>query len=122
MEQSVSNPASDLVFVYQPERFVDSTCRKKSLNKDGRVGYCKELDRASLQEVERLRKAEPMAQKENERLKEEAERLRRELEAALRASKRQAAPHSLGEPQASSKRSGRDYGRQACRPIPVAGG
>src|ERR1022692_2069353 len=81
----------------------------------------RELDRAQ-QEVERLRKQSERLQKENERLKEEAERLRRELEAALRATKRQAAPHSRGEPQASPKRpgrkSGRDYGRQACRPIP----
>jgi len=47
-----------------------------------------DLDRAQ-QEIERLKK-------ENERLKQETDRLRRELEAALRASKRQAAPHSRG--------------------------
>jgi transposase len=67
------------------------------------------------QEIERL-------QKENDRLKQENERLSRELEAALRASKRQAAPHSRGEPGSDPKRPGRkpgrDYGRQACRPIP----
>jgi predicted phage gp36 major capsid-like protein len=82
----------------------------------------RELDRAQ-QEVERLRKQSERLQKENERLKEEAERLRRELEAALRASKRQAAPHSRGEPQANPKRPGRKpgrgYGRQWCRPIPA---
>ena len=81
----------------------------------------RDLDRAQ-QEVERLRRQSERLQKENERLKQEAERLRRELEAALRASKRQAAPHSRGEPQASPKRPGRKpgrgYGRQACRPIP----
>ena len=74
----------------------------------------RELDRAQ-QENDRLRK-------ENERLKQETERLRRELEAALRASKRQAAPHSRGSPKANPKRPGRKpgrrYGRQACRPIP----
>jgi transposase len=74
----------------------------------------RDLDRVQ-QENERLRK-------ENERLKKETERLRRALEAALRASKRQAAPHSRGEPQANPKRPGRKpgrgYGRQACRPIP----
>src|SRR6516162_11128310 len=74
----------------------------------------RDLDRAQ-QEIDRLRK-------ENERLKQEAERLRRELEAALRASKRQAAPHSRGNPKADPKRPGRKpggrYGRQACRPIP----
>lgn len=74
----------------------------------------RELDRAQ-REIERLRK-------ENDRLKQESERLRRELEAALRASRRQAAPHSRGEPRANPKRPGRKpgrgYGRQACRPIP----
>src|SRR6202165_4252889 len=75
----------------------------------------RELDRAQ-QENERLRK-------ENERLKQQPERLRRELEAALRATKRQAAPHSRGRPKANPKRPGRKsggrYGRQACRPIPA---
>jgi transposase len=75
----------------------------------------RELDRAQ-QEIGRLRK-------ENDHLKQETERLRRELEAALRASKRQAAPHSRGTPKANPKRPGRKpgrgYGRQACRPIPA---
>ena len=75
----------------------------------------RELDRAQ-REIDRLRK-------ENDRLQQEAERLRRELEAALRASKRQAAPHSRGNPKANPKRPGRKpgrrYGRQACRPIPA---
>jgi len=74
----------------------------------------RDLDRAQ-REIDRLRK-------ENERLQQEAERLRRELEAALRASKRQAAPHSRGNPKANPQRPGRKpgrrYGRQACRPIP----
>src|SRR5215831_13975659 len=75
----------------------------------------RDLDRAE-QEIDRLRK-------ENARLQQEAERLRRELEAALRASKRQAAPHSRGNPKANPKRPGRQpgrrYGRQTCRPIPA---
>ena len=74
----------------------------------------RDLDRAQ-QEIDRLRK-------ENERLQQETERLRRELEAALRASKRQAAPHSRGNLKANPKRPGRKpgrrYGQQACRPIP----
>ena len=82
----------------------------------------RELDRAQ-QENERLRKQSERLQKENERLKKEAERLRRELEAALRASKRQAAPHSRGNPKANPQRPGRKpgrrYGRQACRPTPA---
>src|ERR1051325_6615165 len=82
----------------------------------------RELDRAQ-QENERLRKQSERLQRENERLKKEAERLRRELEAALRASKRQAAPHSRGKPKAKPRRPGRKpgrrYGRQACRPTPA---
>ena len=74
-----------------------------------------DLDRAK-REIDRLRK-------ENERLQQETERLRRELEAALRASKRQAAPHSRGNPKANPQRPGRKpgrrYGRQACRRIPA---
>lgn len=74
----------------------------------------RELDRAERQ-VEKQ-------QREIERLRQENERLRKELEAALRASKRQAAPHSRGEPQANPKRPGRkpgrNYGRPACRPTP----
>src|SRR6516225_5188233 len=81
----------------------------------------RELDRAQ-QENERLRKQRERLQKEIERLRQETERLRRELEAALRASKRQAAPHSRGNPKANPQRPGRKpgrrYGRQACRPIP----
>src|SRR5213593_116740 len=53
---------------------------------------------------------------------QEIERLRQELEAALRASKRQAAPHSRGElkpnPKPPGRKAGRAYGRRACRPIP----
>src|SRR5215475_7956293 len=82
----------------------------------------RELDRAQ-QENERLRKQSERLQKENERLKKETERLRRKLEAALRASKRQAAPHSRGTPKANPQRPGRKpgrrYGRQACRPTPA---
>jgi transposase len=74
----------------------------------------RELERAQ-QEIEKLHK-------EIERLKRESERLQRELEAALRASKRQAAPHSRGEAKSNPKRPGRKpgrgYGRQACRPVP----
>jgi len=75
----------------------------------------RELDRVQ-QENDRLRK-------EVDRLQQETERLRRDLEAALRASKRQAAPHSRGKPIANPQRPGRKpgrrYGRQACRPIPA---
>jgi transposase len=76
----------------------------------------------ALQENKHLRKENDRLRRETERLKQETERLRQELEAALRASKRQAAPHSRGNPKANPKRPGRKpgrhYGRQACRPIP----
>jgi transposase len=81
----------------------------------------RELERAQ-QENERLRKEIDRLERESEWLKGESDRLRRELEAALRASKRQAAPHSRGEAKANPKRPGRKpgrgYGRRACRPIP----
>src|SRR5256712_9511741 len=81
----------------------------------------RELDRAQ-QENERLQRQSERLQKENERLKEDMERWGRELESGLRASKRQAAPHSRGEPKAHPKRPGRKpgraYGRRACRPVP----
>jgi transposase len=88
----------------------------------------KELDQAK-REIERLQKdnerlkqQSERLQRERERLKQETDRLRRELEAALRASKRQAAPHSRGKPKSNPKRPGRklgrNYGKQACRPIP----
>src|SRR5262252_2964447 len=81
----------------------------------------RDLDHAQ-QENEHLRQENNRLRRETERLKQEAERLRRELEAALRASKRQAAPHSRGNPKADPQRPGRKpgrrYGRQACRPIP----
>ena len=80
------------------------------------------LDQAQ-QENEHLRKENAQLRRETERLKQETERLRGELEAALRASKRQAAPHSRGTPKRNPNRPGRKpgrrYGRQACRPIPV---
>jgi transposase len=81
----------------------------------------RDLDQAH-QENEQLRRENERLRRETERLKQETERLRRKLEAALRASKRQAAPHSRGNPKADPKRPGRKpgrrYGRRACRPVP----
>ncbi len=61
-------------------------------------------------------------QQQLERALEEIERLRRALEEALRAGKRQAAPHSRGEPKQNPKKPGRKagphYGQQSCRAIP----
>jgi transposase len=67
------------------------------------------------EEIARLRR-------ENEELKAENERLRRLLEEALRAAKRQAAPFSRRHPKAHPAQPGRkpgtDYGRRCRRPIP----
>ncbi len=57
-----------------------------------------------------------------ERALQEIERLRKALEEALRAGKRQAAPHSRGEPRPNPQKPGRKagahYGQQSCRAIP----
>jgi len=77
---------------------------------------------------ERDRRLEEL-ERENRRLREELaqareeiERLRRLLEEALRAAKRQAAPHSRGKPKANPKRPGRkpgeNYGEHRRRSIP----
>jgi len=69
--------------------------------------------------------AEEIAQlrRENQELKAENERLRRLLEEALRASKRQAAPFSRpklkAQPQKPGRKSGPKYGRRCRRPVPV---
>jgi transposase len=60
--------------------------------------------------------------KENENLRAEVERLRKQLEEALRSLKRQAAPFSKGKPKARPNRPGRkggsDYGQRAFRSVP----
>lgn len=60
--------------------------------------------------------------RENQELKAENERLRRMLEEALRASKRQAAPfsrrHPKAQPQKPGRKSGQKYGRRCRRPVP----
>jgi len=74
------------------------------------------------QDLDRAQRENEQLRKQVERLRQEIERLRKELEAALRASKRPAAPHSRGRlkgcPKRPGRKPGRDYGRQACRPVP----
>ena len=73
-------------------------------------------------ELERAQQQIEKQKLEIERLLQENDRLRKELEVTLRAGKRQAAPHSRGRPKANPKRPGRkpgrDYGKHACRPCP----
>src|SRR5216683_2738986 len=74
------------------------------------------------QEWDRAQQQIEKQQREIRWLQQEVEHLRKELDAALRAGKRQAAPHSRGAPKTHPKRPGRkpgrDYGQHACRPIP----
>ncbi len=60
--------------------------------------------------------------RENQELKAEVERLRRALEEALRAAKRQAAPfsrrHAKAHPQTPGRKAGKKYGQRCRRPLP----
>jgi len=83
----------------------------------------KTLEFVPKQDLDRAQRENERLRKQNERLRQENERLRKELEAALRASKRQAAPHSRGRlkgcPKRPGRKPGRKYGRRACRPVPA---
>ena len=74
------------------------------------------------QKVKRLEEQVAQMQRLNAELKAENERLRRLLEEAQRASKRQAAPFSRRNPKAHPQKPGRKagskYGRPSRRPIP----
>lgn len=76
---------------------------------------------SSNRERELERKVESLEQQLGRAL-EENERLRKQLEEALRANKRSAAPFSKGHPKANPKTSGRKpgsaYGKRATRPVP----
>src|SRR5437762_12417272 len=71
---------------------------------------------------QRIEKENQRIEKEKNRLREERDRLKQELDLARRASKRQAAPFSKGEPKTDPRRPGRKpgvrYGRKGHRPIP----
>ena len=72
-------------------------------------------DRELADRVEKL-------ERENDTLREEVKRLRKELEEALRALKRPTAPFSKGEPkrdpQPPGRKRGLEYGQRASRPVP----
>lgn len=75
------------------------------------------------QDLDRAQRENEQLRKRIECLRQENERLQKELDEALRASKRQAAPHSRGRlkgcPKRPGRKPGRDYGRRACRPVPA---
>jgi transposase len=74
------------------------------------------------QENERLERDKRRLEEEKDRLRKERDQLKQELELARRASKRQAAPFSKGEPKANPKppgrKKGKAYGTKAHRPVP----
>src|ERR1700693_6083086 len=76
---------------------------------------------SSDREKELKRRAESL-EKQLERALAEIERLRKQLEEALRANKRSAAPFSKGNPKTSPQPPGRKpgaaYGSRATRPVP----
>jgi transposase len=78
-------------------------------------------DRSSDREKELERRVESLEQQLGRALAEN-ERLRKQLEEALRANKRSAAPFSKGEPKSNPKPPGRKpgaaYGQRATRPVP----
>jgi transposase len=77
-----------------------------------------EWERAQ-REIQQQQRVIEEQQEQIERLRQENDQLRKNLEAALRAAKRQAAPHSRGQPKANPKRPGRKAGGQrACRRPP----
>jgi transposase len=69
-----------------------------------------------------LQRQVEQARYKNKRLRKRLERLEQDLEKARRATHRQAAPFSKGEPKAEPKTPGRkagsDYGERSCRPVP----
>ena len=90
----------------------------KAPNRGDQSDRTKELEK----EVDFLRKDRDATQRRLDKALAEIERLRKELEEALRSLKRQAAPFSKGDPKPNPKRPGRkrgaQYGERASRPVP----
>ena len=91
----------------------------KAPNKGDQSDRTKELEK----EVDFLRKDRDATQRRLDKALAEIERLRKQLEEALRSLKRQAAPFSKGGPKPNPKRPGRkpgaQYGERASRPVPA---
>ena len=73
-------------------------------------------------DLERVRRERDDLERRRQQMQREIGRLKKELDAARRAGKRQAAPFSRGKPKTTPKRPGRKaghrYGRQGRRPVP----
>ena len=94
----------------------------KSINPLRRIRDLTSELRRAREESDRARQRIEELEKEKQRLEEENQRLRNELEAAQRASRRQAAPFSRGKPKTHPKppgrKSGAAHGPHHQRPIP----
>jgi transposase len=94
----------------------------KSLNPVQRIRELVEDLRRAREEGESARRRMEELAKENQRLEEENKRLRKELETAQRAARRQAAPFSRGKPKSQPKppgrKSGAAHGPHHQRPLP----
>ncbi len=94
----------------------------KSINPLRRIRELVQQLRCSREETEQARQRIEQLEKENQRLQEENKKLRKELEAAQRAARRQAAPFSRGKPKRHPKppgrKSGAAHGPHHHRPVP----
>lgn len=94
----------------------------KSLNPVHRIRELVQELRRAREEGEAARRRIEELEKQNQRLEVENKRLRKELETAQRAARRQAAPFSRGKPKSQPKRPGRKsgaaHGPHYQRPIP----
>jgi transposase len=94
----------------------------KSLNPLRRIRELTQELRRTQEERDQARRQSEQLEKENQQFQEEIKRLRKELEAAQRASRRQAAPFSRGKPKSHPKcpgrKSGAAHGQHHRRPIP----
>jgi transposase len=94
----------------------------KSLNPIARIKELTQHLRQTREQFDQAVREKQRLENENARLREENARLQKELEAAQRAAKRQAAPFSRGKPKSQPKspgrKSGKAYGEHHRRPIP----
>jgi len=94
----------------------------KSLNPVRRIRELVQELRRMQEQGERARRQIEHLEQENQRLEQENQRLRKELEAAQRATRRQAAPFSRGlpksQPKTPGRKSGASHGAHHQRPVP----
>ena len=96
---------------------------RKSDDHDGSKGPGPQRDPQDVRRIERLERDKAKLIEERDHWKRRSEHLEKELEAARRAGKRQAAPFAKDRPQGSGRRPGRragaEYGKQGRRREPT---